>query len=65
MPNFVKGLGDVKEGRGAVGFAIKGIEDFVDKAVGLGDGGVFPRQLYEPGYLTHCLATGGENVNRF
>jgi hypothetical protein len=28
--------------RGAIGFAIKGIEDFVDKAVGLGDGGVFP-----------------------
>jgi hypothetical protein len=38
MRDFVKGLGDVKEGRGAVGFAIKGIEDFVDKAVGLGDG---------------------------
>jgi hypothetical protein len=42
MLNFVKGLGDVKEGRGTVGFAIKGIEDFVDKEVGLGDGGVFP-----------------------
>jgi hypothetical protein len=42
MPDFVEGLGDVKEGRGAVDFAIKGIEDFVDKAVGLGDGGVFP-----------------------
>jgi hypothetical protein len=42
MPDFVKGLGDVKEGRGAVGFAIKGIEDFMDKAVGLGDGRVFP-----------------------
>jgi hypothetical protein len=38
MPDFVKGLGDVKEGRGAVGFAIKGIEDFVDKAVGFSDG---------------------------
>jgi hypothetical protein len=44
MPDFVKGLGDVKEGRGAVGFAIKGIEDFVDKAVGLGDGGVVPQE---------------------
>jgi hypothetical protein len=31
-----------QEGRGAIGFAIKGIEDFVDKAVGLGDGRVFP-----------------------
>jgi hypothetical protein len=42
MPDFVKGLGDVEEGRGAVGFAIEGFEDFVDKAVGLGDGGMLP-----------------------
>jgi hypothetical protein len=42
MPDFIKGLGDIKKGRGAVGFAIKGIKDFVNKAMSLGDGGVFP-----------------------
>jgi hypothetical protein len=30
MPYLIKGLGDIKEGRGAVGFAIEGVKDFVN-----------------------------------
>jgi hypothetical protein len=29
MPYFIKGLGDIKEGCGAVGFVFKGFMDFV------------------------------------
>jgi hypothetical protein len=30
MPYLIKCLGDIKEGRGAVGFAIEGVKDFVN-----------------------------------
>jgi hypothetical protein len=30
MPDFVKGLGDIKKGCGAVDFVFKGFIDFVD-----------------------------------
>jgi hypothetical protein len=40
MPYFNKGLGDIKEGCGAVGFVVKGFIDFVDDAMCLFSGGV-------------------------
>jgi hypothetical protein len=40
MPYFIKGLGDIKEGCGAVGFVFKGFIDFVDNALCLFSGGV-------------------------
>jgi hypothetical protein len=33
MPDFIKGLGDMKEGCGAVGFAFKGFIDSVNDAI--------------------------------
>jgi hypothetical protein len=42
MPYLIKGLGYIKEGRGAVGFAIKGVKDFVNEAMCLCSGGVSP-----------------------
>jgi hypothetical protein len=33
MPEFIKGLGDIKEGCVAVGFVFKGFIDSVDKAM--------------------------------
>jgi hypothetical protein len=41
MPDFIKGLGDIKEGCGAVGFVFKGLVDSVDDAMCLFSGGVF------------------------
>jgi hypothetical protein len=40
MPDFIKGLGDIKEGCGAVGFVFKGFIDSVDSAMCLFSGGV-------------------------
>jgi hypothetical protein len=40
MPYFIKGLGDIKEGCGAVGFVFKDFIDFVDVAMCLFSGGV-------------------------
>jgi hypothetical protein len=40
MPYFIKGLGDIKEGCGAVGFVFKSVIDFVDHAMCLFSGGV-------------------------
>jgi hypothetical protein len=40
MPYFIKGLGDIKEGCGAVGFMFKGFSDFVDDAMCLLSDGV-------------------------
>jgi hypothetical protein len=40
MPDFNKGLGDIKEGCGAVGFVFKGCIDSVDDAMCLFSGGV-------------------------
>jgi hypothetical protein len=40
MPDFIKGLGDIKEGCGAVGFVFKGFIDSVDDAMCLFSGGV-------------------------
>jgi hypothetical protein len=40
MPYFIKGLGDIKEGCGAVGFVFKSFIDFVDDAMYLFSGGV-------------------------
>jgi hypothetical protein len=40
MPYFIKGLGDIKKGCGAVGFVSKGFIDFVDDAMCLFSGGV-------------------------
>jgi hypothetical protein len=37
---FIKGLGDIKKGCGAVGFVCKGFIDFVDDAMCLFSGGV-------------------------
>jgi hypothetical protein len=31
MPYFIKGLGNIKKGCGAVGFVFKGFIDFVDE----------------------------------
>jgi hypothetical protein len=40
MPYCIKGLGDIKEGCGAVGFVFNGFIDFVDDALCLFSGGV-------------------------
>jgi hypothetical protein len=40
MEYFIKGLGDIKEGYGAVGFVNKGFTDFVDDTMCLFGGGV-------------------------
>jgi hypothetical protein len=40
MPDFMKGLGDIKEGYGAVVFVFKGFIDSVDDAMCLFSGGV-------------------------
>jgi hypothetical protein len=40
MPYFIKGLGDIKEGCGAVGCVFKGFIDFVDDVMCLFSGGV-------------------------
>jgi hypothetical protein len=40
MPDFVEGLRDNKEGRGAVGLVFKGFIDLVDDAMCLFNGGV-------------------------
>jgi hypothetical protein len=40
VPDFIKRLGNVKEGRRAVGFAVKGVMDRVYEAMGLFGGGV-------------------------
>jgi hypothetical protein len=40
MPYFIKGLGDNKEGCGAVCFVFKGFNDFADDAMCLFSGGV-------------------------
>jgi hypothetical protein len=41
MPDFIKGLGDIEEGFGEVGFLFKGFIDYVDGATCLFSGGVF------------------------
>jgi hypothetical protein len=41
MPHFIKGLGDIKEGCGAVGFVFEGFIDSVDDAMCLFSKGVF------------------------
>jgi hypothetical protein len=41
MPDFIKGLGDIKEGCGVVGFVFKGFIDFVNYAMCLFSGRVF------------------------
>jgi hypothetical protein len=33
VPYFIKGLGDIKEGCGAVGFVFRGVIGFVDDAI--------------------------------
>jgi hypothetical protein len=40
MPDFIKGLGDIKKGCGAVGFVFKGFIESVDDATCLFSGGV-------------------------
>jgi hypothetical protein len=40
MPDLIKGLGDIKEGCGAIGFVFKGVIDSVDDAMCLFSGGV-------------------------
>jgi hypothetical protein len=40
VPDFVEGLGDVKESRRAVCFAVKGVMNCVNETVGLFSGGV-------------------------
>jgi hypothetical protein len=40
MPDFVEGLGYIKEGCGAVGFVFKGLIDSVHDALCLFSGGV-------------------------
>jgi hypothetical protein len=40
MPDFIKGLGDIKEGCGAVGFVFKGFIDFVEDVMCFFSGGV-------------------------
>jgi hypothetical protein len=40
VPDFIKRLGDVKEGRRAVGFAVKGVMDCVYEAMSLFGSGV-------------------------
>jgi hypothetical protein len=40
MPYLIKGLGDIKEGSGAVGFAIEGVKDFVNEVMYLCSDGV-------------------------
>jgi hypothetical protein len=41
MPDFIRGLGDIKEGCGAVSFVFKGFIDSVDDAMCLLSGRVF------------------------
>jgi hypothetical protein len=40
VPDFIEGLGDVKERRRAVGLAVKGVMDCMKEAMGLFGGGV-------------------------
>jgi hypothetical protein len=40
VPVFIEGLGDVKEGRRAVVFAVEGVMDCVNETMGLFSGGV-------------------------
>jgi hypothetical protein len=42
MPCLIEGLGYIKEGRGAVSFAIEGVKKFVNEAMCLCSGAVSP-----------------------
>jgi hypothetical protein len=44
MPDFVEGLGDIKEGCRAVGFVFNGFIDPVDDVMCLFNGGVSPTE---------------------
>jgi hypothetical protein len=62
MTDLIKGLGDIKEGCGAVGFVFKGFTDFVDNAMCLFCGGVFLPEAELMGRDPLCSTSGRSRV---